>query len=65
MTHSKAYSASEALRCYLSNQDWQVQSIKAATKKADTKGTKFVDHQEVVDWVNSWGSICESEMPMP
>lgn len=60
---TKSYLSSEAIKHYLSIQDWQVQSIKAAVKKADKKGTKFVDHQDVVDWVNSWDTDDELDKP--
>jgi RHH-type transcriptional regulator, rel operon repressor / antitoxin RelB len=53
---TKSFLAAEAIESYLAIQAWQVQAIKKAVKKANNKSTQFIDHKQVIDWVNSWGS---------
>lgn len=38
-------------------QEWQIEAIKQALKKANSKKAKFIGHEEVVAWLNTWG--CE------
>jgi len=37
-------------------QAWQVKAIEKSVKKANSKKAKFIDHEKVADWLNSWGS---------
>lgn len=60
---TKSYLAAEAIKYYLAVQSWQIKAINKAVKKADSKQAKFVDHQEVVDWLASWGSDNEGKPP--
>jgi RHH-type rel operon transcriptional repressor/antitoxin RelB len=60
---TKSFLAAEAIKSYLAMQIWQINSIKKAVKKANSKGTKFIDHNKVVDWINSWGNEDEQEIP--
>lgn len=60
---TKSFLTAEAIESYLTTQAWQVKAIKKALKKANGKNTQFVDHNEVVDWVTSWGGEGEQERP--
>lgn len=60
---TKSFLAAEAIENYLETQSWQVAAIKNAVKKADSKDANFVDHGKVVDWVDSWGSKKEEDLP--
>lgn len=60
---TKSFLAAEAIASYLEIQAWQVKSIQTAVKKANSKKTKFIRHQQVVDWVNSWDTDNELEIP--
>jgi predicted transcriptional regulator len=60
---TKSFLATEAIESYLLTQAWQVNAIKKAVKKANAKGTRFIDHHKVVAWVNSWDKKDEQEMP--
>ena len=60
---TKSFLAVEAIERYLEIQSWQVTAIKQAVKKADNENTKFVDHDKVVDWVDSWESKKEKDTP--
>jgi len=59
---SKAYLASEAIGRYVDLNDWQVAHIKAALAEDDAGGPG-VPHQEVVRWIDSWGT--DHELPRP
>ena len=60
---TKSFLAAQAIESYLETQAWQIKSIKKAVKKANDKKTKFVEHHQVIDWVDSWGRSNEDEMP--
>ena len=44
----QAYLFTQALQEYLEAQQWQVQAIRAAVKKADSPKARFIPHEEVV-----------------
>ncbi len=48
--------AAEAIEPYLATQNWQINATKNAIKKADSKKAKFIDHQKVSNWLNTWGN---------
>jgi RHH-type transcriptional regulator, rel operon repressor / antitoxin RelB len=50
---SRSFLAAEALNAYLDVNEWQVAGVKRAMESLD-RGDG-VPHQEVKDWVNSWG----------
>lgn len=60
---TKSFLAAEAISNYLAAQAWQVRAIKKAVEKADTQNAKFIEHDKVADWMNSWDSKNEKEMP--
>jgi RHH-type rel operon transcriptional repressor/antitoxin RelB len=60
---TKSFLASEAIELYLSTQAWQIKAIKEAVKKANNKKAKFISHQKVSDWLNSWGNKKEKRKP--
>ena len=60
---TKSFLAAEAIETYLAIHSWQVNAIKKAVKRAHSQDAKFIDHRNVVDWVNSWGDEDEKAMP--
>ncbi len=60
---TKSFLAVKAIEDYLAVHVWQVNAIKNAIKKADSKEAKFIEHQKVVNWVDNWGSPEEKDMP--
>ena len=42
---------------------WQVAAIKQAVQKANSKDAIFVEHDDVVAWLESWGGENEKNMP--
>src|SRR5579863_669327 len=59
---SKSYLASEAIESYVNLNAWQVAHIKAALAE-DEAGGPGVPHEEVVRWMESWGT--DNELPRP
>jgi RHH-type rel operon transcriptional repressor/antitoxin RelB len=57
----RSFLAAEALNAYLDVNEWQVAGVKRAMASLD-RGDG-VPHQEVKDWVNSWGR--KRERPAP
>lgn len=47
----------------VSKQDWQVELIKKAVERTNSNEARFINHQKVVEWVNSWST--DHELPMP
>ena len=60
---TKSFLAAEAIASYLAAQTWQIKAIQKAVEKADSKEAKFIDQEDVVNWVDSWGSEDEKEIP--
>ncbi len=60
---SKSFLATEAIENYLAMHSWQVKAIEKSVKKANSKKAKFVKHENVSDWLNSWGTEKEQEPP--
>lgn len=60
---TKSFLAADALQHYLELHSWQVQTIKKAVDLADSKNAKFVEHEKVVEWLNSWGEDGELDPP--
>jgi RHH-type transcriptional regulator, rel operon repressor / antitoxin RelB len=58
---SRSFLAAEALSEYLDVNEWQVAGVKRAMASLD-RG-EGVPHQEVKDWVSSWGR--KRERPAP
>jgi RHH-type transcriptional regulator, rel operon repressor / antitoxin RelB len=58
---SRSFLAAEALNDYLDVNEWQVAGVKRAIASLD-RG-EGVSHQEVKDWVGSWGR--KRERPRP
>src|SRR4051794_20530814 len=59
---SKSYLASEAIESYVNLNGWQVAHIEAALAE-DEAGGPGVPHEDVVRWMQSWGS--DNELPRP
>ncbi len=58
---SRSFLAAEALNDYLDVNEWQVAGVKEAIASLD-RG-EGVPHEEVKDWVKSWGR--KRERPVP
>ena len=58
---SRSFLAAEAINEYLDVNEWQVSGIKQAIASLD-RG-EGVPHQQVKDWIASWGSGREQPIP--
>ena len=58
---TRSFLAAEALNEYLDVNEWQVAGVKQAMASLD-RG-EGISHQEVKNWVDSWG--CKRERPAP
>jgi RHH-type rel operon transcriptional repressor/antitoxin RelB len=58
---SRSFLAAEALNAYLDANEWQVAGVKGAMASLD-RGDG-VPHQEVKNWVKSWGRKRERSAP--
>jgi RHH-type rel operon transcriptional repressor/antitoxin RelB len=61
---SKSYLASEAIESYVNLNAWQVAHIKEALAEDET-GAPGVPHEEVMRWMDSWGTNHELPRPEP
>lgn len=60
---TKSFLAAKAIEYYLTTQAWQMKATEKAIKKANSKKAKFIDHDDVASWLNSWGTKEEEEPP--
>ncbi len=58
---SRSYLAAEALNEYLDVNEWQVEGVKKAVASLD-RGAG-IPHEDVKEWVNSWGRKRERQAP--
>ena len=58
---SRSFLAAEAINDYLDVNEWQVAGIKQAIASLD-RG-EGVSHEQIKDWITSWGS--RGEQPIP
>ncbi len=62
---SKAYLTTQALKLFLTNNEWQVQEIKEAVAEADTANpNEFIENDTVIAWMETWGTDHESQPPL-
>jgi len=52
----QAYLLTEALQGYLEAQQWQVQAIRSAVKKADSPKARFIPHEQVLAHIKQFTS---------
>jgi len=58
---SKSFIAGEAIEEYLAVQEWQDARIQEAL--ASVERGEVIAHDDIVEWVKSWGT--DNELPMP
>ena len=61
LKRSKSYVVEEAIEEFVAVQEWQVARIEQALQSM--KEGKRIAHDEVVRWVESWGT--DNELPIP
>lgn len=53
----------EALESFRDVQAWQHKAIQEGIDYADSPDAKFADHEEVMEWVKSWGTDNPKDLP--
>jgi len=61
LKHSTSFLGAAAIEEYLSFHEWQIQAIEQGIESADAG--KLIDHDEVTEWVGSWGKTEEKGIP--
>ncbi|MBF0109805.1 MAG: ribbon-helix-helix protein, CopG family [Magnetococcales bacterium] len=60
---TQSFLTNEALRQYLEQEAWQIQTIQEAVQEVETASEEdFIEHGKVDDWLASWGSEDEVEL---
>ncbi|MEN8140626.1 MAG: CopG family ribbon-helix-helix protein [Thermodesulfobacteriota bacterium] len=60
---SRAWLMSQAISQYVEHEAWQVKAIKKALKKMDQGEARWAGHDEVTEWLASWGEENEGKGP--
>ena len=60
---TKSYIVGNAIKEFLETNEWQIKSIKESVERANRENAKFIDHEKVSKWLNSWGTEDELEPP--
>lgn len=58
---SKSYLAAQAIEEYLLAQEWQIKAVQEGLQ--DVAAGRTVSHDKVKEWLQSWGTDHEQEMP--
>ena len=58
---SKTWHIKEALRKYLDLHAWQVEEIRKGLE--DVESGRLIDHDDVYQWISSWGEDNEGQAP--
>ncbi len=60
---SRAWLMAQAVSQYVEHEAWQVEAIKKARDKFESGNAKFAAHEDVAQWLASWGTEDETEPP--
>jgi RHH-type transcriptional regulator, rel operon repressor / antitoxin RelB len=60
---SKSYLVTNAIKEFIALNEWQIQEIRTTLREADQPEAKFIDHEEVTDWLKTWGTGKEKNPP--
>lgn len=63
MARTKSYLVSTAINEFIEANEWQIREIEKAVTKADQPDAKFIDHEDVAEWLDSWGTKNEKKPP--
>jgi len=61
LDRSKSWTIEQAVRDFVEIQEWQVAAIEEGLRDVDEG--RVADHQDVVQWLQSWGSNHEISPP--
>jgi len=60
---SKSYLVTSAINGFIEANEWQVKAIQKAIENADKPNAKFIAHEDVVAWLDTWGTKKEKKRP--
>jgi predicted transcriptional regulator len=63
MERDRSWLMSHAIERYVEDEAWQVKAIREAVRKVKEGRGRFVPHEEVAQWLDSWGT--DNELPPP
>lgn len=61
---SKSWLMGHAVKQYVEHESWQVEAIEKTFSKVEDGTAKFVSHEQVSEWMNSWGTEDEKKSPL-
>jgi len=62
-SRTKSHLVNNAIKEFIDVNEWQIHEITRTVREADRPGAKFVEHEEVTSWLNTWGSKKEKDPP--
>ena len=54
---SEALLVAEAVAAYVEHEDWIAKQVEETLKRADSPDAKWVSHNEVKAWLDSWDTL--------
>ncbi len=60
---SRAWLMAQAIRQYVQHEAWQVDVVMKALAKMENGKAQFAPHEEVAQWLLSWGTAEEKDRP--
>jgi RHH-type rel operon transcriptional repressor/antitoxin RelB len=60
---SRSFLASKAIQEYLEANEWQVSALRGTLDQADSLEAHFVEHEEIINWLETWGTDDEAAPP--
>ena len=61
---SKSWLMGHAIEQYVKHEAWQIEAIESTLSKVQQGEAKFAAHDEVREWLLSWGTEDEMEPPV-
>lgn len=63
MERDRSWLMSYAIERYVEQEAWQVKEIREAVQKVRVGQGRFVPHEDIAAWLDSWGT--DNELPPP
>ncbi len=60
---SKSWLAVEAITVYVEQAAWQIQQIEETVQQSNRPDAKWIAHEEVSAWLNTWDTEDETSAP--
>jgi len=60
---SRSWLMSQAVKQYVEHEAWQIDASRKSLEKFGKGNAQFAGHEDVVQWLSSWGTAEETECP--